>query len=454
MFGKSDELKTAVQGRLTGAGNKRFDGISTDSRHIKKGEVFLAIKGERFDGHQFAKDVIKKGAAGVIVNKGWQGSISPKAFIIEVDDTRKALGAAACYWRRKTAPLVIGVTGSCGKTTTKELIHAVLSKKFAVLKNHGNLNNYFGVSQTLLKLREESFAVIEMGINNMMEMKELTDIAEPDAGIITNIAPVHLEGLKSLREVYGEKKILLDRSKKAGFINKDDRFLAGYMNKKLQMISFGKKGRVAYSALKVNDLAGIEFIITDKNEKKGAPHRFRFPYVGIGLSSNIAGAAAVGRYFGIGWEDIIAAVSSVRLPGLRMEILDRGGAKIIMDAYNANPASIKNALATLGCLEGRRKTVVLGDMKELGRWSGYYHRLIGQWLLKGGYSRICLVGSEIEETWKILKAAGLRNVSYHRSVEELRESFDGIEARSDIILVKGSRAIKLETLINGVHHAI
>lgn len=453
MFGTALEINKLLSGKLYGDGDLYFNGVSTDTRKIKKGELFVALVGPNYDAHNFIEAAVNNGAAGIIVAKEIKLP-SKRIFAIKVNDTRTAFGKLASYWRDKIKPKVVAVTGSCGKTTTKELIYTILSKKEKTLKNHANLNNFYGLCQTLLQLVDERYAVVEVGINNVNEMRELTMIANPDIGIVTNIAPVHLEGLTSLQNVYSEKKLLLDASCEAVFINADDRFLKGYERDDVNTFTFGKNGRFSYKNVVIKHLEGMVFTVFDRNDREKHFYDVIFPYTGIALPNNVVGAVAIGRYFDVDWIEILDAVKRVKLPGLRMEKIQLGKCNIILDAYNANPASMSQAIETFNLIEGKRKTVVLGDMKELGRFSKFYHQLLAKRLLKYNLDNIILVGKEIEETFNVLKNKNVKNVKHFQNIDQLKPHFDSYVKKSDLILMKGSRIIALEKVISGEINAL
>ncbi len=447
MFGKGWELAKACNGTLVGLGDISFNGISIDSRTIKDGEVFIAIIGERFDGHDFVKDAIKRGAKGVVVKKGTNIRHGKDFFVVYVNDTKAALGEIASYWRNKVSPTIIAITGSCGKTSTKEMVHAVLSKKYKTLKNKANLNNYYGVSLTLLSLTNEKFAVVEVGINKKHEMKEVAQIIRPDFSLITNIAPVHLEGLGSLQDIYMEKKVLFDYAKTGVFLNNEDSRIKEYKRKAIKIRTFGRGGYISYKKPEILNERSMKITLI---EKKRMTHTLIFPYVGINLASNISASALVGRVFGVDWEDIKDALENVSLPGMRMEVKEACGVKIILDAYNANPYSMKNAIDTFALLNFRRKNLILGDMKELGRWSAYYHSMLGRYLMNFSFHNIYLIGKEIEKTYKVLKDYGKKGVHYFESLEDCINERDSIFKGCDAILLKGSRAVALEKILERI----
>lgn len=453
MFGTGLELNKVLSGKLFGVGDTRFDGVSTDTRKINKGELFVALRGPRYDANEFVSIAIENGATGVIVDK--EVKIPAKGvFGIKVDDTRLALKKMAIYWRNKINPTLIAITGSCGKTTTKELIFSILNRVDKTLKNQANLNNFYGLCQTLLKLRDERYAVVEVGINNFNEMQELVEIADPHAGVVTNIAPVHLEGLKSMRQIYNEKKLVLDASKNAVFVNVDNKFLRQYRNEKVKSYSFGKRGRFAYKDVIIKHLDGMVFNVFDREDETKTDYTILFPYTGVALPENIVAAIAVSRHFGVSWDDVLSALKEVKLPALRMERLKVGKCNIILDAYNANPASVRQAIDTFEMLEGKNKSIILGDMRELGRFSKYYHQLLGKRLLKCNFQHILLVGKEILTTYEVLKRHHIKNVNYEETVEDAKEYFNKLIIASDVMLIKGSRLIALEKLVLGEKHAI
>lgn len=447
MFGKGWELAKACKGTLVGLGDISFNGISIDSRTIKNGEIFVAIIGKRFDGHNFVNDAIKRGAKGLVVKKGINIQYGKDFFIVYVDDTKVALGEIASYWRNKVSPTVIAITGSCGKTSTKEMVHTILSKKYKTLKNKANLNNYFGVSLTLLSLKDEKFAVVEVGINEKHEMKEVAEIVRPDFSLITNIAPVHLEGLGSLQDIYMEKKILLDYAKRGVFLNNEDNRLKGYKRKAIKIKTFGRGGCISYKKPEILNERSMKITLIEKQRRVQS---IIFPYVGVNLSSNISASALVGRFFGIEWEDIKDALENVSLPGMRMEVKELCGVKIILDAYNANPYSMKNAIETFALLNFERKNLILGDMKELGKWSAYYHSKLGRYLMNFSFQNVYLVGKEIERTYKVLKDYGKKGVYHFKSVEDCIKERDSIFKGCDAILLKGSRVVALEKILEGI----
>lgn len=441
MFGKGIDIKKALNADISGNSEIYFNGISTDSRTIGDGEVFLALIGKNFDGHRFIEGLIGK-AKGFIVNRNFDLKGDKNFFVIKVDDTLKAYSKLANYWRKRCKVKVIGISGSLGKTTTKELIAGVLSKRYRILKTYENLNNIIGLSKMLLSLRDEDFAVLEMGINNVYEMRELCETAEPDYGVITNIAPVHLEGLKSMANVYEEKKILFDYSKNAVFINNEDSFLKNYSRDSVEKIYFGKGSSYRYGEHKIIDfkMMMVDIFI---NEKKIT---VEFPYINLGFPILLCLSCGVGSYFNISPEEAKSAISSVKLPKLRMQILEKNGKKIILDAYNANPVSIKYALKTIMELDGNRKSVVLGDIKELGRFSRYYHTLIAKNLAKLPLKNIVLVGEEMRYAHDYLNKKLIKHYYYYDSLSA-RDIFNRILEDSDVVLIKGSRGVQLERII-------
>lgn len=450
MFGTGNELNRAISGIIEGNGDLLFHGLSIDSRQVNAGEVFIAIKGERFDGHDFVKEALEKGVAGVVIEKGKPFKVNKNQFIVYVNDTRKALGELAKYWRKKQNPKVIAITGSCGKTTTKELIYAICSTEYKTLKNHANLNNYFGVSLSLLNLRNEKFAIVETGINAKKEMFELANIIEPYGSVITNIAPVHLEGLSDLDTVFCEKKVLLDNTKKVVFANADDKRISNYKNKNVKIVWFGKKGDISFSNVNINDINDMSLLIKEKDTKR----RLTIPYSSYGLVYNIAAAVSVGRYFGVSWDNIAKALETIKLPRMRMEVLKIGQVTVLLDAYNANPLSVRNAIETFLKYDAKKKAVVLGDMKELGKWSKYYHAMLGKFLLKCDFEKIFLVGDEIKVTLHILKKHKIKNVFYYQSVNDCKKDFHLLLKKVDAILIKGSRAVSLEKVLKEDYHAL
>lgn len=441
MFGKGIDIKKALNAYVSGNTEISFDGISTDSRTIQEKEVFLALKGPRFDGHNFI-DSLKGKTKGFIVNKDFYLEGNKDFFVVKVPDTLKAYVQLANYWRKKTNPKIVGITGSLGKTTTKELIAEILSKQTKVLKTYENLNNIIGLSKMLLSLRDEKIAVLEMGINNMGEMEELCKIAEPDIGVITNIAPVHLEGLKSLQDIYKEKKILFDHSKSAIFINKEDKFLRNYKKEGIKKIYFGKGSDFSYGEHKIINFTKMSVDLVVKGEKINV----EFPYINLGMPILLSIATAVGNYLNVNIQDIKSGIASIKLPKLRMEILEILGKKVILDAYNANPVSVKYALKTLMELEGKRKSVILGDIKELGKYSKYYHTLLAKYVAKLPLKDIVLVGEEMIFAHQYLKNKKIKHF-YYKDVLSAKSKFEKFLKDSDIILIKGSRAVQLEKIL-------
>lgn len=448
MFGKGIDFRKAIKAEIMGNEEISFDGISTDSRTIKDNEVFLALKGPNFDGHSFIES-LKGKAKGFIVDKEFDIKGGKNFFVVKVDNTLRAYGKIANYWRRKINPKLVGITGSLGKTTTKELVGEVLSKKAKVLKTEGNLNNIIGLSKMLLSLRDQKIAVLEMGINNFGEMAHLCEIAEPDIGIVTNIAPVHLEGLKSLSNIYREKTVIFDCSKEAIFINKEDSFLKKYDKEGVKKVYFGKGTEYSYGSHRISS---FDYMMVNINAQ-GREIELKFPYINLGLPIILALAVSVGKYFNVSDDDIKRAIQEVKLPKLRMEVIDVKGKKVILDAYNSNPVSLKYALKTLMELEGNKKSVVLGDIKELGRYSKYYHVLIAKVLIKLKLKEIILVGDEMFYTHTYLKENKVKH-NYFKRVDDAKECFDNMINKSDIILIKGSRAVKLEKLLGESLYAL
>ncbi len=453
MFTVKDILK-ATKGRLLSSAKREEDmltGVSTDTRRLKGGELFVAIKGERFDGHNFVLDAVSRGAGGMLVQEGCITNSNfkiPDISFISVPDSIKALGNIANFHRSRFDVPLIGITGSNGKTTTKEMIAAILGKRLSVLKNFGTENNHIGVPLTLMRLRpEHKVAVLEMGTNHLGEIRKLSEVARPTMAVITNIGPSHLEYLKDTKTVLKAKcEILeyLDKDKGAKVVlNADDEMLDS-VKTKLKTITFGLDKACNFYADKMNlEPDGINFRLNGK-------HEISLGVVGRHNVYNVLGAIATSWDFGVTIDEIREALSEFRVPNMRMEVKRIGDIKIINDSYNSNPLSMKKAIESLKDITTKgRKILVAGDMLELGNFAGRFHHLVGRQAAESGIDLIVAVGKLAEHVAKGAQEAGMneKKIKLCNLTKEACGAVANLIKKGDTILVKGSRAMKMEQIV-------
>lgn len=444
------EIIKATGGTLvSGNINARIDpaSISTDSRTIKKGSFFLPLKGENFNGELFIDEALKKGAIGSLTaRRNIKASMYKGKIIIFVKDTVKALQDIAHYHRMRFDIPVIGVTGSNGKTTTKDMISHVLSKRFNVLKNEGTKNNQIGVPQTLLKLnKKHDICVLEMGANHKGEIRLLSGIARPTIAIIINIGPSHLKFLKDLKGVFAAKKEILEFLGKNSLviINGDDEYLAGIKGKGLKVIRFGFNDRNGLRASLLSaSVNHTEFLLDDKA-------RFELNLLGTHNVYNALAAIAVGRHFNLSIKSIADSLAGYRPAHMRLNVKNIGGFIIIDDTYNSNPLSMKSALQAMRVLPSRGKWIVSADMLELGNKEDDFHRMIGESVAKAGFKGLLTFGALSRSTYDSALRCGMNkdNAWYCSTRREVADILYRVAKRGDAILVKGSRAMKMEEVI-------
>jgi UDP-N-acetylmuramoyl-tripeptide--D-alanyl-D-alanine ligase len=454
-----EEILQATGGKLIRQGARNvFGEVVTDSKSAKKGSVFVALKGARFDGHRFLGDAARRGAACVLVHKRPALSKLGDAAAVQVRDTLGALGDLAHYRREIVAPKVLAITGSNGKTTTKEMVAAILERaslggeplKGKVLKTEGNLNNLVGLPMTLLRLQgREKVAVVELGTSTPGEIARLCRIADPDIALITSIAPAHLSGLKTIAGVAREKGQLFRGIRSGGIavVNADDpwtrRLGAKFRGKK---IAYGKNGDVRAEGWKLLGAQGTEFTLRTGDERRN----IRLQFCGEHHLSNALGAAAMAHGLGVDIEAIRAGLESVRPFSMRMAIERWSGAGVINDAYNANPASMEAALKTLGQMEIKgNKIAVLGDMLELGRETRKRHLALGRQAAKYGVDRLYLLGRQARAVKAGALGAGMEEnrVAIGKNHGHIAALIRKHARRGDWILFKGSRGMKMENVL-------
>lgn len=450
-----DEIARITGGKVQGnAFNKIVSGISTDTRTIKRGDLFIALKGKNFDGHDFISDAFRGGAYAAIAQKNFRNE-NKRHIIIKVNDTLKSLGDIAAYWRSRFNIDVIGITGSNGKTTTKELAASVLSRRYNLLSTEGNLNNLIGVPQMLLKLADEhEMAVLEFGSSRFGEIERLAEIAKPNIGIITNIAPAHLEYFKSIKGVLKEK-IQLGMCLQNGLLifNKDDELLSGAQHKlKCAKLTFGFSPK--------SDVRCIKIISQREN---GTHFRVKTAQFVHDFSINLAGrhnilnalaAISCGIYYNLEPEEINKGLISVfPLKGRWQTFKGVAGSTIIDDSYNANPASVITGLKELtGIYSKKRISIVLGDMLELGRETERIHYDIGKKISHMNIFRLITIGTMAQNI-----ASGALSAGFPRDRVFITQSKDSaIEwlkmnlNQKDIIYIKGSRGMRMEEIVRGL----
>jgi len=448
----------ALQGQLKcGNPETEYRGISTDSRTIKPGEIFLALKGDTFDGHDFISEVINKGALGVVVQSGRSVSQSKEGFIvIEVKDTLDALGKCAAHYRRLYGIPLVAVTGSNGKTTTKEMIAAILSTKRRVLKNQGNLNNLIGLPLSLLKLSSaHDVGVFELGMNRRGEIARLVEIARPTVGIVTNVGPVHLEYLKTIDEVAEAKGELFQSlsSEATAIINKDDpriENLSSRFSGKKITIGMKNPGDVTAKNIVPMGADGMRFnlVIREKTLSVFLPM--------IGAHNVMNALAAAGAVTALGEDSVMIpeGLKNFRNLNLRQQLITLpGGITIINDTYNANPVSMKKALETFSLLQGSsRGIIILGDMLELGSHAAALHRELGHEVAKVGVSLLLIMGKFSSDVREGALSGGLSSSSIYigKNHQDLIDFLRGALKQGDLVLVKGSRGMAMEKVIEGL----
>lgn len=429
-----------------------IEAVGTDSRSLPPASLFVALRGDRFDGHDFVEAAVRAGARAVLVDREGDAKLGPSSVPrLVVADTLKALGQIARHARMLRRQPVLAVTGSNGKTTTKELIAAALSTRGEVHKTEGNLNNLIGLPLTLLRWPESSWAcVVEMGMNARHEIERLAEIAAPQVGIITVVGAAHLEGLGTIESVARAKGELFERMPADGVavVNDDDPLiksicepLAGARRK----VRFGRAPGVDVRLVEHRvSAAGIAL----RFDVAGTVIDTELPLPGVHNAMNAAGAAAVAWVAGIAPHDIAAGLSRVKVPGSRLRVLrDVGpGVGVLDDTYNANPQSMIASFETLRGLASGRRVAVLGDMFELGEASDGLHREVGEAAAASGIAWLLALGPCAPATAQGARSRGAEAKAYE-SMDALVADLDAGLQRGDWVVVKGSRGMQMERVV-------
>jgi UDP-N-acetylmuramoyl-tripeptide--D-alanyl-D-alanine ligase len=456
-----EEITKAVGGKLDGAASVKARGYSIDSRTINPGELFFAIKGPRFDGHSFVTQVLEKKAAGAVVEESWAPPTPAPGPLIRVHSTTEALQDLARNVRRRWGMPIIGVTGSVGKTTTKEMISAVLSKKYTVLRTVGNFNNEYGLPLCLLRVeRYQTIGVLEMGMSAKGEIRKLASIAEPNQGVVTNVNPVHLEFFKSVDEIAEAKAELIQGlcppEPRFAYLNNDDQRVRamgrGFAG---TVVTYGVKSGAAFKVQQIQDLGleGTAFTVHHGRQEMN----FVLPLLGQHNVGNALAAIAVGVTNAVTWDEAREAIAEMKPEKSRGVVVKfREGFAIIDDSYNSNPKALSEMLRFIGRLQGfQRKIIVVGEMLELGHEGAELHRACGREAAKTGAALIVGVQGLAKDFIDGARETGM-------DVTRLRFMRDALEAgaflsrtvrKGDVVLLKGSRGVKLEQALNTLRAA-
>ncbi len=424
--------------------------VSTDSRNTPPDCLFIPLEGERFDGHSFINAALEAGAAGCLTARERE-SYLPGRFYIKVRSTQRALWDLARYYKKLFPIPFIAITGSVGKTTTKDMTAAVLGARFCVHKTEGNFNNDIGVPLTLLKLeKQHEVCVVEMGMDHAGEIDYLGRLVEPDMAIITNIGDAHIENLGSREAIFQAKCEIFPHLKKDGLavLNGDDPLLASL------------RGALPQPAVFVGSGEGLDYTARDLSSD-GAGHlscRIRtpksqfeanIPALGQHMIYPTLMAAAVGEALGMAPDEIVRGIGAFLPTKMRMNILRcKGDIVILNDAYNANPQSMRAAAAVLGDAQGRRKVAVVGDMKELGPGSEQFHRAVGGYFAQAGADRLIAVGDLARFIAEGAKAAGLSQSDYFSTLDAAKNALSRELRAGATILVKASRSMAFEKIVD------
>jgi len=454
-----NEVIRGVRGRcVKDSADIRLSGICTDSRKVKKGDLFIALIGENFDGHNFIKTAVEKGSEAVIASKAVDKE--PAVPLIMVDDTAQALLDLAGFYRQRFREPVIAVTGSVGKTSTKDMISAVLSAKLQVHKTAGNFNNNIGLPLTIFQFeKNHDVMVVEMGMRGFGEIRSLTKVARPSIAVITNIGISHLERLGSQGNILRAKMEVVEGLGEKGILmlNGNDPLLSS-VTKNLSAYlpeNFPKESleKIVYVAVeKEADYTAYDLInlgeegVSFKVKLKGEEYQFHIPAVGEHNVSNALFGIACGMELGLSPEEVVSGVGSYHSEKLRCDILEREGIKFINDSYNASPDSMKAALNILAKLaQGKRSVAIIGNIFELGDMAGPGHFQVGKMCRELNVDFTAIIGENAQDV-----AQGISDKEKYRifkNHEEIVDYLKGYLKKGDVVLIKGSRGMRMEKIL-------
>lgn len=411
-------------------------GVSTDSRMITPGSVFFALKGPKFNANEFAPEALKKGASYAVVDeKAWQ--LNDKCLL--VDDGLKALQDLARHHRSQLKIPVVALTGSNGKTTSKELLSAVLSQKFSTYATKGNLNNHIGVPLTVLSIGASvQMAVVEMGANHVGEIAELCSIANPTHGFITNIGKAHIGTFGGFDNIVKGKSELYDHLNRTGgtvFVNSQNALLEGLTKKFKTVVRYPAAGDYYKCSLISSD----PFLLVEAEDGDQVQTQLTGAY----NFENVAAALCIGKFFGVDASKANTAIASYSPSNMRSQVVRKGSNVIILDAYNANPSSMAAAIENVAAMKVSNKTLILGDMFELEEEAGKEHRAIGKLIKDKGFNKVYLCGSLFKAALSELPAA-----KHFEKKDLLIEELKKNPIKDSTILVKASRGIGLEAIVD------
>lgn len=447
------DIINVTKGKLVyGDENQVCENFARNTKEISQGDIYVGFKGEKYDGGKFYEEAINAGAAGCIINKieGLEINRIPNKFVIQVDDTIKAIGQIAKLKREKYDIPVIAVTGSVGKTSTKDIIYSVVSQKYHTLKTQANLNNHIGMPLTILGLKDHEALVVEMGMNHFGELSYLTNIAKPTIAVITNVGTAHIGNLGSRENILKAKLEILEGLPKEGgyvVINNDNDLLHKWQseNEKYKVITYGINNTSTYMA------KDVEYSEEGSNYKLNGVSKIEVPVRGEAFVYNSLAAVSIGKILDIPMEKIAKGIKEFELTKMRLDIQkSEYGYTIINDCYNANYDSMKAALDCLSKIQGERRIAVLGDMGELGEYSKELHEKVGKVVAEDKVDILITVGTEAEQIAETAKQNGVEKTY---SFDDLKDAIDKLKkvlAVNDVVLVKASHYMNFEEIVKAL----
>lgn len=443
------DIASAVGGKAVADGF--VTSVFTDSRKSRKGGLFIALEGDKFDGHEFIKSAVDSGAAAVMCRKKTDVNVP----VIYVENTKDALLKLSAFYRASFDIPVIGLTGSVGKTTTKDMIALVASAKYNTLKTQGNLNNDIGMPMTLLSMEENTeCAVIEMGMNHFGEISRLTSASRPTIGVITNIGVSHIENLGSRENILKAKLEIIEGMTKGSplILNGDNDMLKAVMSERFRIVFFGIDNPVCkVRADDITESGGCtQFTVISYGERA----RAELPAIGRHNVYNALAAIAVGHELGIELKDCAEALKNYVPSGMRQNIVRKNGVTFIEDCYNASPDSVKASLNALAGINAKRRIAVLGDMLELGGYSQTAHELCGEYCAQSGVDILLAYGEMSAATAQSAEKNGVRYTERFTDPDKLAVYLAGLLREGDAVVFKASHGMHLENVIKNVYEMI